>query len=400
MFRAYREIFAVPGAPGMVIAGFAGRISIATIGLGVVLLISGLTGSYGLAGAVASVEALAYAVASPRLARLVDRYGQSTVLLPQTVLLTVAVSVLTVAAMSEWPRWTLFAAAAVTGISVPPLGSLVRARWNHLLGGTARLQTAFSFESVIDEALFITGPILVTALATALHPAAGLGVAAVVSVSGTIAFALQRRTQPPARGVRHADARSALFAPGMPVLVCVFLGLGMLFATIDITTVAFAEEQGAKSAAGPLLAAYALGSCLSGVLYGARTWVWSLDKRFALSLGLIAAGALPPVLVHSIPVMAVVVFLAGFAISPTAISGYALVRERVPESALTEGMAWVSTSVGVGIAVGSPMAGRVVDAYGAHAGYAFGLVAALFAALVGIVGTVRRRPDAAQPGAG
>ncbi|MQA98496.1 MAG: MFS transporter [Streptosporangiales bacterium] len=294
--------------------GSCGRISMATIGLGVVLLISGLTGSYGLAGAVASVEALAYAVASPRLARLVDRYGQSTVLLPRTLVLTVAVTMLTVAAMAGWPRWTLFVAAAVTGVSVPPLGSLVRARWNHLLGGTPRLHTAF-----------------------------------------------------------------------------------MLFATIDITTVAFAEELGAKSAAGPLLAAYALGSCLSGVLYGARTWQWPLDRRFAVSLGLIALGAAPPVIVHSIPLMAVVVFLAGFAISPTAISGYALIRERVPASALTEGMAWVSTSVGVGLAVGSPIAGRIVDAYGAHAGYAFGLAAALFSAIVGLTDMLRPRPVPAPP---
>ena len=49
-------------------------------------------------------------------------------------------------------------------------------------------------------------------------------------------------------------------------------GLGALFGGSEVATVAFSEELGTKALAGPLLAVWALGSLLSGVVTGAVTW--------------------------------------------------------------------------------------------------------------------------------
>ena len=81
MLKTYRSLLSIPHARAFVLAGFVARLSISMRALGAVLMVSELTGSYGLAGAVAAAALLGEAVAAPRLGRLVDRYGQRRVLL-------------------------------------------------------------------------------------------------------------------------------------------------------------------------------------------------------------------------------------------------------------------------------------------------------------------------------
>ena len=97
----------------------------------------------------------------------------------------------------DWPRWRVFALAIVAGLMLPPVGTCVRARWSYVLDQPREVQTAYALESVVDEAVFITGPILVTALATAWDPVAGLPAAILAGVSGTLFLAAQRATEPP-----------------------------------------------------------------------------------------------------------------------------------------------------------------------------------------------------------
>ena len=87
--------------------------------------------------------------------------------------------------------------AVVAGLALPPVGTCVRARWSHVLDEPRQVQTAYALESVVDESVFITGPILVTFLATAWDPVAGLGAAVLAGVGGTLFLAAQRATEPP-----------------------------------------------------------------------------------------------------------------------------------------------------------------------------------------------------------
>ena len=89
-----------------------------------------------------------------------------------------ATAALIVAVQLHLPTWMFFAPGLIAGATMPSLGTMVRARWSALLGGSPRLHTAFSFESVADELCFIVGPAAVTLLATEVFPAAGIGTAA------------------------------------------------------------------------------------------------------------------------------------------------------------------------------------------------------------------------------
>src|SRR5690606_22150957 len=166
-----RALFAVPGTRSFSAAGFLGRLPLSMMGIGVVTMISELTGRYGLAGALSATIALSAALAGPQVSRLVDQYGQRRVLRPATLLSLGAAAVLLFAAHYAWPEWVLFAACVGIGC-VPSLGAMIRARWAALYRGTPRLHTAYSFESVVDELCFIFGPIVSIGLSTAWFPEA------------------------------------------------------------------------------------------------------------------------------------------------------------------------------------------------------------------------------------
>jgi MFS family permease len=139
----YAEIFRDRRARRFSAAGVIGRMPMAMLGLGTVLLISAQTGHYGVAGSVAASGSLGAAFCAPQIARLVDRLGQRRVLMPLCGVFALAVTGLVLAVQLRAPDWTLFIPGALAGASMPVLGPMVRARWSALLAGTPWLHTAF-----------------------------------------------------------------------------------------------------------------------------------------------------------------------------------------------------------------------------------------------------------------
>ncbi|HZB31154.1 MAG TPA: MFS transporter [Streptosporangiaceae bacterium] len=389
MAGAYRDLFLVPGSRAFFVSGVLGRISMAMFGIGIILLVSAMTGSYGIAGVVAAAYTIGSATATPIAGRLTDRHGQHPVLFAMAAGTAVSAAALIVCAQTRMPTWALCVAAAALGAASPSLGGLVRARWTYLLDSPSRRQVAYSLESVADETIFVIGPMLVAVVATGLHPAGGLAIAAVLTISGCLALGAQRGTQPaPAPRRRRAGGRDGgIVGTGMVALVVIFLLLGFVLTAVDVALVAFADESGHRAAAGPLLAIYALGSTVAGLWYGVRRWRASLARRFRAALVFLAVGLIPIVLVRDLPLMMAVVFLAGLATSPTLIPGFGLVERLVPGHRLTEGLSWLATAVRVGATAGAPVAGRVADGHGTEVAFVIPLAAAVLAAGIGVAAT-------------
>jgi MFS family permease len=386
----YLEIFRIPGSRRFSAACFLGRMPMAMVGLGVILVVSAATGRYAIAGAVSATGSLCYAFVAPQVGRLMDRFGQGRVLRPLTAAFAAGTVAFILCAQLGAPLWTLFVTAAMFMSTLPSLGSVVRLRWSALLGDSPLLHTAFSFESVADELIFVTGPALVTILATQLVPVAGIAVAAVLALTGTLLLAVQRGTEPPAVPRQHRAGR-AITTAGVPVLMVVFIGLGAMFGTMDVSTVAFAAEHHEKALAGLILGTYALGSATGGLWYGARRWHAPLHRRFLITLAGMVLGVAPLWALPSVPVLFGVIFFSGLSIAPTLIGGFSLIERKVPRGLLTEGMALLSTAIGVGLAVGPPVAGQLIDAHGAHWGYVFALACGIAALVAGVIGARRLR---------
>jgi MFS family permease len=398
---AYLALLRLPGAARFCVAAMVGRAPMAMFGLATLLLVASKTGRYGLAGLVAGAGSIGYAAAAPQVARLADRFGQQRVLRPLVAVFAVSCIVFVASTELGAPVWILMITGCAAGSFIPSLGSMVRARWSALLSGTPLLDSAFALESVVDEMIFVVGPAVVTLLATALPPA-GVVLCAVLAVTGTLLFAAQRQTEPPTRSAeghtRSATGRGRPPAPGLLTMAPVYLCLGAMFASIDISTVDFAQRQGHKPLAGFILGTYALGSAIGGLWYGSRTWRAPVERRFALTLILTVAGVATfwaqPVLLTLDAGM----LIAGLTISPTLIAGYSLIERQAPASRRTEAMTWLSSAISIGLAAGSATSGRIIDDAGPRWGYGFAATCGLFAATICVVGL--RRLRAASDGDG
>lgn len=394
MLSPYRALLRIPGAVQFVVPGVIGRFPMSMLGLGAVLLVTAETGSYGIAGAVSATLALASAVSGPLLGRYADRFGQRVVLLPSLAVFSASASALVLVATLDAEHWLLFPPAILAGAFAPQIGSMVRRRWTVLVGGTPQLNTALSLESALDEAVFVAGPVLATLLASSVWSGAGVLSAVGLAIVGGIAFARQRLTEPPRSPVvsGRSHGRHAITIRGLWVLVATFLAVGTIFGTNDLSIVAFAQDQGHRGAAGLLLAVFAFGSLVAGVLYGAVDWKMSLRRRFLLGVIGLTAGTIPVALAPNLTVMCGAALLFGLAVSPSIVSGLGLVERLVPDAVLTEGFAWVSTAMLTGIALGAALAGRIVDAGGPRWALVTSTGAGLVAIAVSMSGRRLLRP--------
>ncbi|GAA2075274.1 MFS transporter [Aeromicrobium tamlense] len=374
MLSAYRSILSTPGAPAFTSAGALGRLPLSMTGLGIVLLVSGRTGDYGPAGLLMAVYVVTSAICAPVQGRLADRVGQAPVLLTAGALFASGITILLTTV--DLSLWVAAIGAVIAGLGAPQAGNMVRARWTHNLSDRGRLQTAFALEAVLDEVVFIVGPVLVTVLTLSVLDWSGLAVAGAAALVGAWGLALQRSTQPPHR--RQAEgSREPLPWFLLGPLVVAACGLGLLFGAAEVLVVAFTEEQGRPGAAGLVLAIWSAGSLAAGLVIGALAPPADPVRRLRLStLGLLVFLA-PLPFAPNIALLAVGFLLAGLMLSPTLITAVHLVELCVPPSRLTEALTWTTTGMSAGTAAGAAIAGLMVDRWSASVGFTLPIVAAL-----------------------
>jgi MFS family permease len=379
---AYRQVLSDRRAVAFSLAGFVARLPLSMTGIGIVLLVSLTTGSFGQAGLLTAAATLTGAFVAPVWGRTIDRVGQARVLLITVLINVVSVALLVTAIESSWPIVVSLAAAVGVGIGFSLAGSAVRARWTLRLNGSPLLDTAFALEAMLDEVVFIIGPVLVTFLATALHPALGISVSAAIGLAGAVALAAQRSSQPPIRSASHNHAGPSRLPWRVLVPVAIAcVGLGMVFGAMEVNIVAFAKEAGVLPYAGLILMAWSFGSLVAGAVTGVITWRVSPARRFRVGATLLALSLLPLPFVSQPVGVALLLILSGMAIAPTLIASVAVTQSAVDQTRLTEALAWSSTGLAAGVAVGAAVVGHVIDSSGAQAGFVAVAIAGLLLAL-------------------
>ncbi|PDZ02567.1 MFS transporter [Bacillus cereus] len=385
MFNSYREIFSSPGTKGFSLAGFIARMPISMMGIGIVTMLSQLRGDYWLAGAVAATFTLSSALLAPHISRMADQLGQSRILLPTTGISVFFTILLLLCTTYEAPYWTLFLSALCAGC-MPNMSAMVRARWTKLYRGSHKLHTAFSFESVVDEICFIIGPVLSVSLSVMFFPEAGPLLSSVFLTIGVCLFTMQKSTEPPVHPHDITNKGTVFKIGSLRVLVCTLIAIGTIFGTIDVVSVAFAEHQGNTVAASFVLSVYAIGSCLAGLIFGTLKLNTPPYNQFLIAVTLSTITMLPLVFVNTITWLVVIVFFAGLSVAPTMIITMGLVEKIVPESKITEGMTWAITGLGIGVSLGSAIAGLVIDNFGARAGFSVAIIAGGLAFTIALLG--------------
>jgi MFS family permease len=377
--QAYGPILRTPGLPALFLAATLARLPIGFETLGIVLLVREVTGSFTVAGvAVGAAFAVSALTAAP-LGRLVDRMGQRAVLIPTALWISAATTSVGIAGLLEARGSVLVILAALTGV-YPPIAPCQRAIFARVFTGAQR-DAIYALEAIIQEAVFVGGPLIAAVAATLAGPPAALFAAAALTLGGTFAFvstSLSRSWTPtPTEGRR----RSALRTPAVRTLVLVSLLAATSFAAFEVAATAFAREQAHPNAAGLLLALWAVGSAVGGVAYGARNHRRGAAERMGRVAVVCAFGFLPAAFAPNLFVIAPLMAVAGLAIAPLVSLIYTKISASAPDAVVTEAFAWLNVAFPIGFGIGAAICGVIVDGPGARVGIAVSGVGALLAAL-------------------
>jgi MFS family permease len=372
--QAYGAVLSVAGAPRLLVSSVLARMPLGMTSLALLLLVRHQTGSFGAAGLVVGVFALAQAAASPVQGTLVDRLGQRRTLLPSALAQATLLVAIVLAAHSGAGVAVLAVLAAPAGALLPPVGPSLRALWPAVAPEGHR-EAAYSLDAVTQETIWTLGPLAVGAVVAAVSPAAAVLLCATVTVLGTAAFVtapLASRAHPP-RVERPPGG--ALASPGLRRLLVTAALMGIGIGAVEVGLPALAFDLGSGGSAGLLLAVWSLGSMAGGLWYGTRRWRSPAEVRYRWLLVAIALVAVPLLAAQSIAAAAPLSVIAGLGFAPTMACQMGLVGELARPGTVTEAFTWSTAAIGGGIAGGSALAGVLAESAGVVAPFAVGCVA-------------------------
>jgi predicted MFS family arabinose efflux permease len=384
----YRALFSVPGLRRVLVSSLLGRLPEGMFSLALLLFVRERTGSFLAAGLTVGAFTLAGALTGPVLGAMVDRLGQTLVLLPAAAAQASTLVVLVFVTQSGAPVALIVALAALAGAGLPPIEGCVRAMWP-AVAHDAALQTAYALDATAQEVIWTLGPLLVGLTAGLVSPAAPLLMCAALTIFGTgyfAASALSRSWQSDAGtgSWRGAVAASA----GLRVLLCSALLAGGVIGAVEVGLTALAVREGAQWSAGLLLALFSVGSIAGGLAYSAKTWTLPIGRRYAAILMAMALGVVPLIAVDSIAAGFPLSALAGLALAPMIACQFSLVGALAAPGTLTEACTWHRSAIVAGVAGGTALGGWLVEAHDVGAAFALG---GMSVALAGLVVVLRRR---------
>ena len=381
----YRRLLGVRAVRQPLIGSVIGRLPIAALSLATVLMIRHATGSFAIAGAVEAAFAIAAAISLPVQGRLIDRLGQTRVLLVAAMLNPIALVALVIAAQGGAAPLPLALLGSLSGATVPALSSCMRTLWVDLVA-ESDLISAYALDAVLFEFGFIVGPLLTALLVAVASPAVAVLANAAFSLIGALVFALSRASCSWRGGPVTSGWAGPLSSSGIVVLMLTELSFGVALGAMELSVVAFATQHGSGSIAGVLIAVQAAASMAGGLWYGIRHRSASAAERYPLLCFVIAIGFAPLLLATSILNAIPLMVLSGFAFAPATAVAYKLIEELAPQGSVTEASTWLITAVVTGVAVGNGVAGPLITGGHAHRGFAVSVVAATLAWIVSALG--------------
>jgi MFS family permease len=384
----YRVLLSVPGFSRLLLSSVLGRLPSGMYSLAMLLFVHGRTGSFVVAGLAVAAFTLAGALLGPLLGALVDRIGQTLVLLGaaagQATLLVVLVTIAQVGA----PAAAIVVVAALAGAAQPPIAGCIRALWPVLAADGEALETAYALDATTQEVIWTLGPLLVGLAAGLASPATAVLLCAAITIGGTMFFATSTlsRSWRAEELERERMRAGALASPGLRMLLGTVALAGVVIGAVEIGLPALAVQQGSRWSAGPLLALFSLGSMAGGLLYSARSWRLSLGLRYPMLLLAMAIAVMPLIAVHSLPAVYPLSALAGLGVAPMLSCQFSLVGALAPAGTATEAFTWHRAATIAGMAAGSALGGSLIDVHGTGAVFALGCTSVALAGALAMLG--------------
>ncbi|GAB7048125.1 MFS transporter [Catenuloplanes indicus] len=391
--RAYGSVLRVRGVVALLLIGFLARIPITATSMALTLHVVDEQGrGYAAAGLVGAAMTVGSAVGAPWLGRWADRVGMR----PVIVLTGVAGSAFWLLSPRLTFAW-LLAAAALGGLLTLPAFSIVRQALTAMVPEEQRRQ-AFSLDAMTVELSYMAGPAGAVLLATTVSPtAAMIAIGAGLAVSAVLLGLLN----PPVRAAHEAPAsdapavpRRAWLRPPMLMAYAIAAASTLVLAGTDVATVAVLRDGGEVAWTGLVLGVWAAASLAGGFVYG------TLPRPLgavALLAGLSALTVPVGLAGGNWWLLALALIPAGALCAPTLTATTEQVSAIAPASVRGEALGLHGSSLTVGMAIGAPLTGAVIDAFGGGWGFAAVGFAGLLIALAALPVVRRTRTDPALP---
>jgi Major Facilitator Superfamily len=353
--------------------------------LAIVLRITQSGGSYARAGLVSAVGALGVGVFAPVLSRLVDRRGQTVVLVPTAI--AVAASAVFLSVLP--PRGSivpLLVASGLMGLFQPPALVCARTLWPTVVTDPELLETTYSIEASFTELVFIVGPLLTVSINGLLGSAAAVRASGLLACAGALGMASTKASRQRHGTRKTAKSRGALRSVGVRFLVFTIFAMVVGFAAIDVSTVAAARRVDGNGAAGVLIAVWSIGSLIGGMAFGLRSWPGRMSTRILVFVGAIAVLTAALIPIGNLVLLGTVLFVGGLNYAPCFSCINQVVQRIALPGAATESFAWLASGALIGAALGSAAGGFAVTESGPGAGYGVATAALAVAVLVVLAG--------------
>lgn len=338
-----------------------------------------VAGSYSAAGiALAGAFAIMTVSAAP-IGRLVDRLGQTRVVVPITLISCAGLTALALAAWLGAPIWLVTVLVVISAV-FPPISACQRAVLADIFDGSQR-QTVFALESILQESIWTVGPLVGTVALVLGGPIAMVWAIVALQLVGALSFAMSRlsREKGPSS---HPRTGTVLRDPGI-VTVLVLAGLAATtFSQFEITLAAFTAHLGNANLAGVAMAMWAIGSGIGGFTAGAVHSTAPIATRLTVLAACCGIGFLPAVFSPNIWVLSVACLIAGLPIAPLLATVYEAIGEIAAEGTETEAFSWLNVAFPIGFSIAAPIAGFIADGPGPRVGAATSGVAVLLGAAV------------------
>ena len=373
MLKAYGTLLRIPGGFKFSSAGFIGRMPIAMDSLAIIFIVVAATDSYALAGVLTAVGSIVVGAAELYWSRQADQRGQAKILRLAVPIRIIAFLIFVFLVSKDAPIWTWFVSLIIAESTAINAGGLVRRRWLHTLKNNPDnkdghlVNTAYSWEAMVDEFVFIVGPVVATTCAIKIAPSAGILAGLIFLAIGLPSLAAMKSTEPPAEPRNEQEPHPPILKNRIVqsiVFPCAFLG--GFFGAVGITVVGFAEELNHPESTGWLLAIWAVGSAVAALVNGAIKFKSSQATRFLIYLVGLTIGTIPLLFTQTITALAIALFVNGLFIAPLIVNAYGTVENAVPAGQITEALTWVIAGMPLGGAISSALAGVVIDNSGAQ----------------------------------
>jgi MFS family permease len=353
---SYTELLKTSGVARIIAAQLTARFPSGMLSLAFLLHVEQQTGSYGAAGLVLAATSLGQAVAGPLTSRLMGRFGMRPVLISTLVVCTSAVVAIGVLPLTV-PMY--MAVGLVCGLATPPVQPAVRTIYPKMVN-SRQLTPLFSLDASAQEIIWVVGPVVTTFVSTQIGTVWGILLAAALMVIGGTWFI----SSPELGRVRipRSKRRFGTVLTRPPVLLATVVGFLLIgaCAAIEAGVVAAFGHGGAE--AGIVLAIFSVGSLAGGLTLGhVPIGPWSTARRMFI----VFVGTALAAFSMDFWWLALTLFIAGIGIAPALAVLFAIVSASVKFSDTAEAYGWVGTGQLIGAALGSALAGFLIDGYDA-----------------------------------